>query len=81
MFFSTIFQSYHDNGKGIMEGCVQWNPIYGLEDFALSRAGTKDRQVSRPAHNLPRYQGSVVQSIVSLTSSLRCQLVKCFTTL
>ena len=26
-------------------------------------------------------QGSVVQSIVSLTSSLRDQLVKCFTTL
>ena len=27
------------------------------------------------------YQGPVVQSIVSLTSSLRGQLVKCFTTL
>ena len=28
-----------------------------------------------------KYQGPVVQSIVSLTSSLRGQLVKCFTTL
>ena len=27
------------------------------------------------------YQGPVVQSIVSLTSSLRRELVKCFTTL
>ena len=27
------------------------------------------------------YQGPVVQSIISLTSSLRGQLVKCFTTL
>ena len=28
-----------------------------------------------------KYQGPVVQSIVSLTTSLRGQLVKCFTTL
>ena len=28
-----------------------------------------------------KYQGPVVQSIVSLTSSLRGQLVKCYTTL
>ena len=28
-----------------------------------------------------KYQGPVVQSIVSLTSSLRGQLVKCFTAL
>ena len=28
-----------------------------------------------------RVQGPVVQSIISLTSWLRCQLVKCFTTL
>ena len=32
------------------------------------------------AHGYP-YQGPVVQSIVSLTISLRGQLVKCFTTL
>ena len=31
--------------------------------------------------NFDHTQGSVVQSIVSLTSSLRGQLVKCFTTL
>ena len=31
--------------------------------------------------DLSTYQGPVVQSIVSLTSSLRGQLVKCFTTL
>ena len=33
------------------------------------------------AHNICKQLGPVVQSIVSLTRSLRGQLVKCFTTL
>ena len=33
------------------------------------------------AHHEPPYLGPVVQSVLSLTSSLRSQLVKCFTTL
>ena len=36
--FSTVLQSYQDNGWKIMKDCVQWNPVYGWEDFALSRA-------------------------------------------
>ena len=36
--FSTVFQSYQDNGKVIMEGYVQWSPVYGREDFDLSGA-------------------------------------------
>ena len=27
--FSTVFQSYQDDGRMIMKGRVQWNPIYG----------------------------------------------------
>ena len=27
--FSTVFQSYQDDGRMIMKGCVQWNPVYG----------------------------------------------------
>ena len=27
--FSTVFQSYQDDGSMIMKGCVQWNPVYG----------------------------------------------------
>ena len=27
--FSTVFQSYQDDGQMIMKGCVQWNPVYG----------------------------------------------------
>ena len=27
--FSTVFQSYQDDGRMIMEGCVQRNPVYG----------------------------------------------------
>ena len=26
--FSTVFQSYQDDGQVIIEGCVQLNPIY-----------------------------------------------------
>ena len=39
MSFSTVFQSYQDNGRLIMNGCVQWNSIYGCED--LPQAGIK----------------------------------------
>ena len=52
-----------------------------------SRTNSKERSVFEPLKIycmlLPsiRYLGPVVQSIVSLTSSLRGQLVKCFTTL
>ena len=28
--FSTVFQSYQEDGRLIMKGCVQWNPIYEL---------------------------------------------------
>ena len=26
--FSTLFQSYQDDGRIIIKGCVQWNPVY-----------------------------------------------------
>ena len=34
--FSTIFQSYQDDERLIMKGCVQLNSVYGREDFAPS---------------------------------------------
>ena len=27
--FSTVFQSYQDDGKLIMKVCVQWSSVYG----------------------------------------------------
>ena len=36
--FSTVFQSYQDDGQMIKKGCVQWNLVYGREDFALRGA-------------------------------------------
>ena len=27
--FSTVFQSYQDDVRMIMKGCVQWNSVYG----------------------------------------------------
>ena len=29
---SIVIQSYQDNGQMIMKGCVQWNPVYSLEN-------------------------------------------------
>ena len=29
MSFSTVFQSYQDGGRLIMNGCVQWSSFYG----------------------------------------------------
>ena len=33
--FSTVFQSYQDDERLTLKGCVQWNSVYGVEDFAL----------------------------------------------
>ena len=31
-----MFQSYQDDERLIMKGCVQWSSVYGWEDFASS---------------------------------------------
>ena len=59
--FSTVFQSYQDDGWVIMKDRIT---AFTAGKISASSGG--------------RYQGPVVQSIVSLTSSLRGQLVKCF---
>ena len=41
--FSTVFQSYQDEEGLILKGCMQWNPVYGSEDFASSRARSRNR--------------------------------------
>ena len=56
--FSTVFQSYQDDGLMIMKGCVQWNPIYGWAYFASSGARSRDRWFSRSALNLLSYRDS-----------------------
>ena len=40
----TAFQSYRDVERGIMKGCVQWNPVFGLKDlhFIVSPVGFVD---------------------------------------
>ena len=35
--FSAEFESYQDDGKIIMKGCVQWNLVYGRRDVRLKR--------------------------------------------
>ena len=32
---SNVFQSYQDDVRMIMRGCVQYNPVYGRKDFRL----------------------------------------------
>ena len=56
MFFLTVFQSNQDDGWVIMEGWVQWNPIYDWNSPASSESRTQDRQISRTALNLLSYR-------------------------
>ena len=32
----TVFQSYQDDCRMIMKGCVPWNPVYERKDFLSS---------------------------------------------
>ena len=34
-----VFQTYQDDGRVIMKGCVQWNPVYGWKNLILPTAG------------------------------------------
>ena len=40
--FSTPFHSYQDNGCVIMEGCLQWNPVYSWKDPHLKRGSNPE---------------------------------------
>ena len=39
--FLTVIQSYQDDVWMIMKGCVQWNSIYGWEDYTSSEDRTR----------------------------------------
>ena len=39
--FLTVFQSYQDDVWMIMKGCVQWDSVYGWEDFTSSEDRTR----------------------------------------
>ena len=40
--FRQSFMSYQDDERMIKEGFVQWNPVYGYEEFVSSGAGTQE---------------------------------------
>ena len=46
--FSTEFESYQDNDKVIMKGCVQWNLVYGRGDVRL-KGGSNPRSLDQQA--------------------------------
>ena len=56
--FSTVFQSYQDDGWGIMRGLCNGNPFTIEEILASSAAQTRDRLITRPARNPLSYRGS-----------------------
>ena len=43
--FSTVFQSYQDDGQMIMKGCVQWNP-FAVEKIS-PRSGIEPRPLDQ----------------------------------
>ena len=48
--FQHYFSHNQEDGWMIMEGFVQWNPVYGWEEFA-SRGGGGLEHISRPGLN------------------------------
>ena len=40
---STVFQSYQDDGRVIVKGCVQWNPVYDVKNSTSGGARTCER--------------------------------------
>ena len=43
--FSTVFQSYQDDERLIIKGCVQWNSVYCCEDFASNGDRTRSARI------------------------------------
>ena len=61
MSFSSVFQSYQDDGQVIMKGCqsVRNETLFMTEKISASgRAGTWDHQISRSVLNSKSYRGS-----------------------
>ena len=73
--FSTVFQSYQDDERLIMKGCVQWNSV-SVEKI-LPRAGIKlgplNQYASAQPTELPglRQQGNMYTIFIHGTSRLQ----------
>ena len=70
---ASVIKIYREVGCQIT---VSWKKN-GISKISKSTFLIKSENINKQREN----QGLVVQSVVSLTSSLRGQLVKCFTTL
>ena len=66
---STIFQPYQDDAWTIMKDCLQWNSIYGWEDFASSGARTRDCKIISQTRYRLRFSSRQLpkNSVVRLT--------------
>ena len=77
--FSTVFQSYQDDGRMIMKYCVQWNPVCdwkaGLE---LTPARSVGQRLTHWATGVSfHHRGTVVQQISNVipnTKSIQIQI-------
>ena len=49
--FSTVFQSYQDDGRVIMKSCAPWNHVYDWKVLSLERGLNKG-----PLHQRARAQ-------------------------
>ena len=56
--FSTVFQSYQNDGMVIMKSFVQWNHIYDWKDFRLERVSNPKLLDQEARLNLPSYHSS-----------------------
>ena len=55
--FSTVFQTYKDDERVILKGCVQWTPVLDETDLCLgwgSKPGLLDQSVGQQSYKILR---------------------------
>ena len=73
--FSTVFQSYQDDGSMIMKRFVQWNLVYGWKDYRLERGsnpGPLDLYTSRNLGELHSRKNQNYLTLANIPSHRSC---------
>ena len=68
--FPTVYQSYQDNGKMIMKGCVQWNHVYSWEDFTSNWGSLSCFSWCGPKFYHLRERLKIIYTIIDLQFSM-----------
>ena len=76
--FSTVFQSYQDDGRMIMKGSVQWTPFTVQKISPRARTRDRYRSALNPLSNRGSYLKAKVlhKQALQMTAVQLCYVVK-----